>query len=169
MSGERGTQGPNSEEGEQTGQNWGRGETNLFWSSCFHTTHTCTCTHAHTDIVSLDSSSSKLVSQIHSRVQAVAGEVQGVCIAETPTPQPMRLVVTSVINQILLSLVNAFSHLDSFFNLPLSNKLQAGFKLVFGVVLSSHSPSPPLPLPPSLPPSSPSLTHSDSSALQCAR
>lgn len=95
----------------------------VFTHACMHA-HTCGCT----DAVSVDSSSSKLISQIHSKVQTVAGEVQGVCIAETPTPQPMRLVVTSVINQILLSLVNAFAHLDSFFNQTLSNKLQAGFK-----------------------------------------
>ena len=40
----------------------------------------------------------------------------------------MRLVVSTVINQILLSLTNAFSHLDSFFNQPLSSMQPTGFK-----------------------------------------
>ena len=89
-----------------------------------HYIHMHARAHMHSDVVVKDGSSS---SEIHSQAEAVAGEVQGVCLSESPTPQPMRLVVTSVINQILLSLVNAFSHLDSFFNQPLA-KQPAGFK-----------------------------------------
>lgn len=61
----------------------------------------------------------------------MAAELQCVCIAETPTPQPMRLVVTSVIHQILLSFINALSHLDAFLNSDLLPKDPSGFKLVY--------------------------------------
>lgn len=72
---------------------------------------------------------SKPGSDIYSGAQAVAGEVQCVCITEPPTPQPMRLVGTSVIHQILLSMVNAISHLHMFLNSDLSlPKDPAGFK-----------------------------------------
>lgn len=74
------------------------------------------------------STSNASPSAIHAGAQAVAAEVQCVCVAETPTPQPMRLVVSKVIHQILLSLVNAFSHLKSFFRADLQHKDPAGFK-----------------------------------------
>ncbi len=90
----------------------------------------CLCTHyiIIVELVTSNSSSSKLVSEIHSQAQAVAEEVQGVCISESLTPQTTNLVVTSVINQTLHSLVNAFTHLDSFFNQPLSKELPRCFK-----------------------------------------
>lgn len=42
----------------------------------------------------------------------------------------MRLVVTSVIHQILLSLVNSVSHLDEYFNIPLLPTDPMGLKYV---------------------------------------
>ena len=67
-------------------------------------------------------------SEIHSRAKEVSGLVQCVCMTETPTPQPKRLVVTSVIKDILLSIISSLSHLDEFFNSDLCHDDSTGLK-----------------------------------------
>ena len=72
--------------------------------------------------------SSEVSSKTHTGAQAVAGKVQCMCIAETSLTQPMRLVRSSVVHQILLSLVDAFTCLDIFFKSDLQLKDPMGFK-----------------------------------------
>ncbi len=67
-------------------------------------------------------------SLIHERACELAGAVQCVVVMETPTPQPMRLVVMTVIHKILLSLFNAVSHLEDFYHTPLKPREAEGFK-----------------------------------------
>ncbi len=81
-------------------------------------------THTFTSVISDCTSPELMVSKIHRCAQILARKVQGVCFSETPSPEPTSLVSTSVINQVLLSLVSSFSCLDSFFN----KKLPMGFK-----------------------------------------
>ena len=54
-------------------------------------------------------------SPLHQGAKQLANSVQCVCMMERPTPQPKRLVVTTLIHQLILSLMNGVTHVDEFY------------------------------------------------------
>ena len=67
-------------------------------------------------------------SPLHQGAKRLANMVQCVCMMERPTPQPKRLVVTTVIHQLILSLMNGVMHIDEYLNSELKPDNPRGLK-----------------------------------------
>ena len=67
-------------------------------------------------------------SPLHQGAKRLANMVQCVCMMERPTPQPKRLVVTTVIHQLILSLMNGVAHIDEYLNSELRLNNPRGLK-----------------------------------------
>lgn len=65
---------------------------------------------------------------LHKEAKRLANSVQCVCMMERPTPQPKRLVVTTVIHQLILSLMSAVTHVNEFLNSALKPDNPRGLK-----------------------------------------
>ena len=67
-------------------------------------------------------------SPLHQGAKRLANMVQCVCMMERPTPQPKRLVVTTVIHQLILSLMNGVMHINEYLNSELKPDNPRGLK-----------------------------------------
>ena len=67
-------------------------------------------------------------SPLHQGAKRLANMVQCVCMMERPTPQPKRLVVTTVIHQLILSLMNGVAHINEYLNSELRPDNPRGLK-----------------------------------------
>lgn len=77
---------------------------------------------------SADTSQEEQATSLHKRAKVIANSVQSICIRERPTVQPKRLVVSTVIHQILTSLIDTVLPVRMFFTEELPQQDHLGLK-----------------------------------------